>query len=584
MPIFGSSPSQFDADVERATSESSPEEDWSVIIDVCDKAGKSTDDAKNYLKAIMKRLSNVDPHIAIKAVTLLDACVKNSGKTFHLEVASRDFQSEYHKLLASQKTHPKVVEKLKESLKRWAEEESFKKDPELRLIPTLYSDLKHKGIDFNVETPMKKTVVLSKDPNVVQSQDEEDQIAKAIELSLKEANSSPRSSSGGATTTGLTSTSLYPSTNLSTVTNQPAQQQKEPRKVRALYDFEAAEDNELTFTSGEIILVLDDSDQNWWKGSNHRGEGLFPANFVTYDLQAELENDKKKAVHFEESNSNSDEAAAGILKELENVQIDEDKVNRLLHLLHEVDPTDLETETDEMLKIEREVNAMGPLIDSELERVDRKHAQLTQLSSDLVEAFSLYHTLMREQQFPTLPNKCATNYGNRYQPSLTQPPTSMFNGNMPPSNIGHPSMMYSLPLQDRPQVMMPQSMHQFPPMQLPSGPSSMGGPISMSGGPQSMQPQGIQPVQSMMMAPPQNIPSNQGQNLPPPGSIPEMQIRSSFHPSIMQNFPGGIHHHQAYQQSRTASMAQSHVGAQVGPPAGQQPQNGPYSTSNTHIM
>lgn len=43
-----------------------------------------------------------------------------------------------------------------------------------------------------------------------------------------------------------------------------------------------------------------------------------------------------------------------------------------------------------------EVNAMGPLIDAELERVDRKHAQLTQLSSSLVEALNLYHTLMRE--------------------------------------------------------------------------------------------------------------------------------------------------------------------------------------------
>lgn len=45
---------------------------------------------------------------------------------------------------------------------------------------------------------------------------------------------------------------------------------------------------------------------------------------------------------------------------------------------------------------------MGPLIDSELERVDRKHAQLTQLSADLVEALALYHTLMREPQLPSI--------------------------------------------------------------------------------------------------------------------------------------------------------------------------------------
>lgn len=82
---------------------------------------------------------------------------------------------------------------------------------------------------------------------MVQSQEEEDQIVKAIELSLKETSGSPRSSAVSA------STSLYPSTNLSSMaTTSSAVPAKEPRKVRALYNFEAAEDNELTFNSGEI--------------------------------------------------------------------------------------------------------------------------------------------------------------------------------------------------------------------------------------------------------------------------------------------------------------------------------------------
>lgn len=109
---------------------------------------------------------------------------------------------------------------------------------------------------------------------------------------------------------------------------------KEGRKVRALYDFEAAEDNELTFFSGEIIFVIDDSDSNWWSGYNDRGEGLFPSNFVTADLNAEVETTNQYDF---KSNATAE------LKEepkQELIQIDELKIDQLLHLLHEANPED----------------------------------------------------------------------------------------------------------------------------------------------------------------------------------------------------------------------------------------------------
>jgi len=52
-------------------------------------------------------------------------------------------------------------------------------------------------------------------------------------------------------------------------------------KMKALYDYTAAEVNELSFKEGDIVTLLEKfEDSDWWKGELNGVEGLFPVNFM----------------------------------------------------------------------------------------------------------------------------------------------------------------------------------------------------------------------------------------------------------------------------------------------------------------
>jgi len=51
--------------------------------------------------------------------------------------------------------------------------------------------------------------------------------------------------------------------------------------LRALYEFVAETETDLSFHEGDIINLLDDTDPSgWWKGELNGVEGFFPSNFV----------------------------------------------------------------------------------------------------------------------------------------------------------------------------------------------------------------------------------------------------------------------------------------------------------------
>uniref|UniRef100_A0A669ET31 Drebrin-like a n=1 Tax=Oreochromis niloticus TaxID=8128 RepID=A0A669ET31_ORENI len=51
--------------------------------------------------------------------------------------------------------------------------------------------------------------------------------------------------------------------------------------ARALYDYQAADDTEITFDPDDIITQIEMLDEGWWRGYGPNGEyGMFPANYV----------------------------------------------------------------------------------------------------------------------------------------------------------------------------------------------------------------------------------------------------------------------------------------------------------------
>ncbi|XP_070533066.1 arf-GAP with SH3 domain, ANK repeat and PH domain-containing protein 2-like [Ptychodera flava] len=88
-----------------------------------------------------------------------------------------------------------------------------------------------------------------------------------------------------------TITSNWNSTNHNETANQPVlptpkpriQPQKKLKRVQALYDCEADNADELTFEEGDIIIVTNESDPEWWVGEFEKDpdrKGFFPVSFV----------------------------------------------------------------------------------------------------------------------------------------------------------------------------------------------------------------------------------------------------------------------------------------------------------------
>lgn len=135
---------------EQATDATLASENWALNIEICDMINESSDAARDAMKAIRKRLTqNAGKNytVIMYTLTVLETCVKNCGKAFHLLATQKEFIQELVKLIGPKNDPPAVVqEKVLSLIQIWAD--AFRSQPDLSGVVQVHSELLNKGIEF----------------------------------------------------------------------------------------------------------------------------------------------------------------------------------------------------------------------------------------------------------------------------------------------------------------------------------------------------------------------------------------------------------------------------------------------------
>ncbi|UYV60534.1 TOM1L2 [Cordylochernes scorpioides] len=152
---------------EQATDASLASENWAINMEICDIINETDEGTcgtghdnhgltrdvfrpKDAVKAIKKRLqqnAGKNYTVVMYTLTVLETCVKNCGKRFHLLVTQKDFVQEMIKLIGPKNDPPTAVqEKVLSLIQTWAD--TFHANPDMQGVAQVYNDLKLKGIEF----------------------------------------------------------------------------------------------------------------------------------------------------------------------------------------------------------------------------------------------------------------------------------------------------------------------------------------------------------------------------------------------------------------------------------------------------
>ncbi|RWS22602.1 TOM1-like protein 2 isoform X1 [Leptotrombidium deliense] len=136
--------------IEQATDPSLTESDWTLNMEICDMINDTDEGPKDAIRAIKKRLqqnAGKNHTVVMYTLTILETCVKNCGKRFHLLVTNKDFIQDLFKIIGPKYDPPSAVqEKVLSLIQIWAD--TFRGQSEFSGVTQAYNELKQKGIEF----------------------------------------------------------------------------------------------------------------------------------------------------------------------------------------------------------------------------------------------------------------------------------------------------------------------------------------------------------------------------------------------------------------------------------------------------
>lgn len=169
----------------------------------------------------------------------------------------------------------------------------FSKDPDLGIMEQAYMKLRSQSNVLKMVIISETWLIFYIDPNLhppsrptkrqitdVDRQKEEEELQMALALSIKDKASAAHSAakkSGQASLSSAAGSSEQEPPPQSVPSGTTA---ATVSRVRALFDFQPSEPEELQFRKGDIIAVLESAFKDWWKGSLKGQIGIFPLNYV----------------------------------------------------------------------------------------------------------------------------------------------------------------------------------------------------------------------------------------------------------------------------------------------------------------